>query len=179
QYERAPSAPAAGEDSPTKPAMPAGLTQPPVSPTAASLRGPGTTMSSPTGSSAAATHVAAPTPKAVSGGWEFNDDWDEGGGDDGWGLDNDDDLWNAEESNSHSNDSKAAAQTKPSAAPALAPRTSNEPLPSISKVTKTPLKLAKTAPKKPAPTSTSKRKGLGAMKLGGASKNDALLDELL
>ncbi|KAJ2076554.1 Nuclear aminoacylation-dependent tRNA export pathway component [Coemansia sp. RSA 988] len=188
QYERAPSAPAAGEDSPTKPAISAGLAQPPVSPAAASLRGPGTTMSSPNGSSAAALHIAAPAPKTVSGGWEFNDDWDEGGAGDGWGLDNDDDLLNPEETKSHSNDSNGSAHANLSTAPTLAPRISNPPLQSMSKITKTPLKLAKPAPKKVAPTSasknnsstsTSKRKGLGAMKLGGASKNDAVLDEFL
>ncbi|KAJ2615635.1 Nuclear aminoacylation-dependent tRNA export pathway component [Coemansia sp. RSA 1365] len=181
QYERAPSAPAAGEESPNKPAVSAGQTQPPVSSAATSLHGPGTTMSSPTGSNTAV--PAAPAPKTVSGGWEFNDNWDEDG--DGWGLDNDDDLWNAQESNNHSS-VKAPAQPKIPTAPSLTSRTSSISSQNVPMVTKTSLKLAKSAPKKPAPTSGGKsntsalkRKGLGAMKLGGTPKNNAILDELL
>ncbi|PIA19526.1 ARM repeat-containing protein [Coemansia reversa NRRL 1564] len=186
QYERAPSAPAAGEDSSNKPAMSAGLTQPLVSPAATSLRGTGTTMSSPTSSNTAVPYAAAPAPKVVSGGWEFNDDWDEGGDGDGWGLDNDDELWNAEESNNHSNFNKGPAQSKTSIAPTLTSRNSNTFSQSVPMVTKKSLKLAKSAPKKPAPTSGGKsnpsalkRKGLGAMKLGGTPKSNAILDELL
>ncbi|KAJ2557504.1 Nuclear aminoacylation-dependent tRNA export pathway component [Coemansia sp. RSA 1822] len=128
---------------------PSGLSEPPQ----VSHR-PATTVNSPTAASAIVQSTTAPQ---SAGGWEFNDDWGEDAAD-AWGIDNDDDSWDAQPSNTTGG---------------------------MTVVANTPVKLAKPAAitpvAKPVPKSVTKkdtkpvqprRKGLGAMKLGGGAKSN-------
>ncbi|KAJ2161632.1 Nuclear aminoacylation-dependent tRNA export pathway component [Coemansia sp. RSA 552] len=167
-------------------------------------RGPSTTVSSPTASVGgpaskppvpmAAAASTKPVATSGGGGWEFNDDWGDDGTD-GWGMDDDDDDgWDADGPESIQTPAAAAAQPEP-IIPALPPprgMAAANPQPSTSKpVMKAPLKLVShAASKRVGPASQGsargnmsgnsaapKRKGLGAMKLGGAPKTEAMLDE--
>ncbi|KAJ1773273.1 Nuclear aminoacylation-dependent tRNA export pathway component [Coemansia sp. RSA 487] len=145
---------------------------------------------------------AAPKVNDTSSGWEFNDDDWEGNTGNAW---DEDDDWDTEISTPN-NQPTAISPTSPNTrgpssgrksggmtmTSTIKPSAAIPSTPPQAPVTKTPLKLSKPALKKPGlsgsnttttttttpPTGTQRRKGLGAMKLGGGSKSPALPDDL-
>ncbi|KAJ2231985.1 Nuclear aminoacylation-dependent tRNA export pathway component [Coemansia sp. RSA 485] len=156
-------------------------------------------VAKPTAAAAAASPSVAKSTqseKAPASGWGFDDDdWDEGNGaNDGWGIDDEEDPW---DKNDSTVGSSVAGNPSSSQKPAIA--FSNRPAAgmAMSNNTLTPAsqKPATLSLSKPAAASKSlsanrtnvsasqtstavpRRKGLGAMKLGGAAKKPAILDD--
>ncbi|KAJ2264873.1 hypothetical protein EV176_006120 [Coemansia sp. RSA 451] len=129
---------------------PSGLSEPPQ----VSQR-PSTTINSPT-----AVSTSIPSNAAVSqsaGGWEFNDDWGEDAAD-AWGIDdNDDDSWNAQSNTTGGMTAVANTPVKLAKPAAITP---------VIKPVVKPVTKKDTKPVQP------RRKGLGAMKLGGGAKSN-------
>ncbi|KAJ2547616.1 Nuclear aminoacylation-dependent tRNA export pathway component [Coemansia sp. RSA 1933] len=175
--------------------------------TEGSLARPATANPLSTVAAAAAAASAVSEANGAQSGWEFNDDaWDIEDADDGDAWDVEDDDWDAEAT--ASSNITTASVTSPKAAEqplsgrdvsggmTMTSTTTTPSTPSQVPVTKTSLKLSKPAPKKPGSSAgsnaatlttggtgsgagTQRRKGLGAMKLGGgASKSPVLPDDL-
>ncbi|KAJ1724521.1 Nuclear aminoacylation-dependent tRNA export pathway component [Coemansia erecta] len=177
----------------------------PQSPSVANVPGISNPASLPGSSHGSAVRSTQPAPVGAkaeqtkdTGGWGFDDDgW---GGDDGWGIDddNDEDSWSKEPATVPKVPAKPPSQPSPSAnarqSGGMAMSSAQSPGSSrpatSSSLTRGAPKAAATKMLSPSgkgatsaatasatATAVPRRKGLGAMKLGGAAKKPAILDE--
>ncbi|KAJ2776364.1 Nuclear aminoacylation-dependent tRNA export pathway component [Coemansia interrupta] len=146
---------------------------------------PGSTHASSVRSTQPASADARAEQAKDASGWGFDDDgW--GGDNDGWGVDDDeDDSWAKEPATAPKASAKPLSSLNARASGGMAMASAKSPVSSrpttASSVTRSAPKPAAAKMLAPAAQTAAaaapRRKGLGAMKLGGAAKKPAILDE--